>query len=306
MSQPGSAPILADTLAWPREAATACSPAAVLTATGSNIVLDLHGDPVRARMTIFSDGNHHMALADVVARFAAHYPAVDDIFYATTPPRILIDALTTGRLGSGNLMLSVRPNLFISPHPVVERLHQAGRVGTPVTFASSKGTAILVRKGNPLAIRMVGDLLRRDVRLALSNPETEASSFAVYSAAIVAGSSGAAVPQEIVAYLQSNAVIKSRLIHHREIPELLASGRADASLVYTHLALRYVRIFPDDFAMLPATTEPVTTYAIALVGAGGHFGRSFIDFMLSREAGETYLAHGLQPVALTVLTPQSS
>jgi hypothetical protein len=35
-------------------------------------------------------------------------------------------------------------------------------------------------------------------------------------------------------------------IHHREAPEALADGQADAAIVYFHLALRYTGIFVKD------------------------------------------------------------
>lgn len=292
------APAGDDALAWPREEATAGPPAGVLMAAGSNIVLDLHGDPGRARLVVYSDGNHHMALADAVARFAAETPEVGDVVYATTPPRILIEAMATGRLSLGNLVLSLKPHVFISPREILDRLHREGRIDEPQTFGASMGTAILVTSQNPRGVRSLADLLRPDVRLALSNPVTEAASFAVYEEAIVAECEGKVGSRgEISARLRSDAVIKSRVIHHREIPELLLAGRADASLVYAHLALRYVRAFPEHFAMLPATATPVTDYAIASLQGGGAFGRDFIAFMTGRDAGGIYEAHGLRSMA---------
>jgi len=234
-----------------------------------------------------------MALAEALAAFAERHPDVADVFYATTPPRILIEAMARGRLELGNLSLSVEPHAFISPIDVLDDLHRGGAVGEPTVFAASRGTAILVRKGNPRAVRTMSDLMRPDVRLALSNPVTEQASFAVYAAAIAAhcaaaGSSAAAVTDR----LRGDAVVKSRVIHHREIPELLAAGHADASLVYTHLALRYARVFPDLFEMHAGSTEPVTRYGIALVGSGGDFGAALVAFMCN-EAGPIYRQHGL-------------
>jgi len=37
-------------------------------------------------LVVFSDGNHHMALGECVARFLAAYPDAGDVFYTTTPP----------------------------------------------------------------------------------------------------------------------------------------------------------------------------------------------------------------------------
>ena len=54
-------------LPWPPEAARYPDDAVrSFVAPGSNWVLDFHGDPHRAGLAIFSDGNHHMALEAVV------------------------------------------------------------------------------------------------------------------------------------------------------------------------------------------------------------------------------------------------
>ena len=284
-----------NSLAWPRETALQPPPSALLLAAGSNVVLDVHGDPTRARLAVLSDGNHHMALADVMAAFVRHEPAVGDVFYATTPPRILIDILKTGRITLGNLVISVSPGVFISPVEVLSALHRDGGVGPPEIFASSRGTAILVRKGNPRAVTGLEDLVRPDVRLAISNPETEQASFAVYASAITAACTGPGLSEsDIAARLRSDRVIKSRVIHHREIPEILAAGEADASLVYRHLALRYVRAFPELFEMLEGSGGPITAYAVALVGDGGAFGASFVRFLHGPAAQGHYERHGLQ------------
>jgi ABC-type molybdate transport system substrate-binding protein len=285
-----------DRLDWPPETAGGFASAGRLQVEGSNIVLDVHGDPVRARLALLSDGNHHMALAEAAQAFLAAHPGVEDVLYVTAPPRILLDTLATGRLSLGNLVLTIAADAFISPRAILERLAAEGRIGPPRSFAESRGTAILVRKGNPRAIGSVADLLRDDVRLALSNPSTEAASFGVYAAAIEAAAVARGLPQAGIAErLRSDRVVKSRVIHHREIPELVASGRADASLVYAHLALRCVRIFPSEFEMLAGTPLPVTEYAVGIVGAGGEFGQAFAAFMQSRTAADIYRHHGLQP-----------
>ncbi len=47
----------------------------------SNRVLDFHGDPIKANLVVFSDGNHHMALLHSLRAFHHEMPQVDDIFY---------------------------------------------------------------------------------------------------------------------------------------------------------------------------------------------------------------------------------
>ena len=82
---------------------------------GSNPCLDFHGDPKRAGLVVFSDGNHYMALEEYVSRFPDANPEAQDVFYATTPPASLLAALEKGVLHVGNLSISASPHVFIGP-----------------------------------------------------------------------------------------------------------------------------------------------------------------------------------------------
>ena len=55
---------------------------------------------------VYSDGNHHMALGECLERFLAANPAVDEVFYATTPPHVIVQALRAGRLRIGKRDIS--------------------------------------------------------------------------------------------------------------------------------------------------------------------------------------------------------
>ncbi|RME97297.1 MAG: ABC transporter substrate-binding protein, partial [Alphaproteobacteria bacterium] len=281
---------IVSSLSWPLEMAGRPPRAhAILTQPGSNIILDLHGDPCSADLVVFSDGNHHMALADCLHRFAQRAAPPGGIFYATAPPGLLAEALEEGCLRSGNLMLRLRPHLFIGPEGVLAHLAERGHVARHRLFMHSRGVALLVRKGNPKGITGLGDILRKDVRLALSNPESEAASFGLYRGVILRQLAGSPWPQEqLAAFLESDAVVKSQVIHHREIPELLAADCADVSLVYHHLALRYVRIFPEHFDLVALADdggpEAVATYHAGIVGDGGAHGNALLDFLCAAEA----------------------
>jgi len=222
-----------DSLPWPMEAAQgpkAGEPS--FQQAGTNICLDFHGDPLRAKLVVFSDGNHHMALEECAAAFLAANPDVGDIFYATTPPGPLAEALEKGVLHVGNLALSASPNLFIGPEDFLDRLAAAGTVDSHQVFAESRGNVLLVRHGNPKGIGGVADLMRDDVRIAISNPMSEKASFRVYcdtlvALAVEAGLEGAVLRERLTT--GSGGVVFSTAIHHREIPQILADGTADGA-----------------------------------------------------------------------------
>jgi len=296
-------------LHWPPEAAQYPDESVrAFASPGSNLVLDFHGDPATAGLAVFSDGNHHMALEASVRAFLNANPDVGDVFYTTTPPAPLVDALKGDGLVLGNLRISRKPDVFIGPGNILDGLVEAGFIVQHVPFAESRGNVILVRKGNPKDIISVADLLSDDVTVACSNPVTEKASFAVYAEAAgglarEAGADGNAVVSKLST--AGPKTVHSQIIHHREVPELIGAGHADAAVIYYHLALRYTRIFPDIFELVDiggvlsgerSPANPTTRYHIGVVADGGKWGEHFVSFMQSNTVQQLYEEHGLLPL----------
>jgi ABC-type molybdate transport system substrate-binding protein len=293
-------------LHWPPEAAQYPDDTVrAFAAPGSNLVLDFHGDPATAGLAVFSDGNHHMALEASVRAFLAANPDVGDVFYTTTPPAPLVDALKGEGLVLGNLRISRKPDVFIGPGNILDGLVDAGLIAQHVPFAESRGNVILVRKGNPKGIASIADLLSDEVTVACSNPVTEKASFAVYAEAADGLAREAGADGEAVVAKLSTAgpkTVHSQIIHHREVPELISAGHADAAVIYYHLALRYTRIFPDTFELVDiggvlsgkrSPANPTTRYHIGVVADGGKWGEHFVAFMQSNTVQRLYDEHGL-------------
>ncbi len=298
-------------LSWPYEGARPLdekgNEGASFSAAGSNICLDFHGDPARAGLRVFSDGNHHMALEEALRAFLAAYPQAKDVFYATTPPAPLARALESGAIRLGNLSISARPDVFIGPENVLDRLVKSGQMASHAPFMQSRGVALLLRKGNPKEIATLGDLLRDDVGIAISHPENEKASHVVYRRTLLdllAAAEGGAGRKALETVLAGGSprIVFSRTIHHREVPELLAGNKADVAPVYYHLALRYSRIFPDVFEFItldgapekPGPASVITRYHMGLVGDGGTFGQALIEHLNSAAVSEIYESHGLK------------
>ena len=290
-------------LNWPIELATGFDRSLERYEQIESLRLDLHGDPTRAKLVVCSDGNHHMALEQTLQAFARAYPAVEEIFYTTTPPRIALQIMRGG-LQIGNFRLSVSPNVFISPPSVLDQLVAEGRMIGYRPFMRSRGVVLLVRKENPKAITGLADLLRKDVKLFLSNPITEKISYQIYTDCLrrLALHEGAMLDFLAHAPGQPNPekLIYGEAIHHREAPQAIADGRADAALVFYHLALRYQRIFPELFdfvwpsGSLGEQDCDVSHFNCGLIGDGGEWGKKLIEFLMSDEVTEIYSAHGLE------------
>lgn len=288
-------------LEWPRENAT--SPELTRNSwfhPSSNYCLDFHGDPETSELRVFSDGNHHMALEETLESFRSSR-GLSSVFYCTTPPKVYLDWMRAGAIEIGNLRLSVTPNIVISPGDIMEKLLEERRVCRTAVFAESRGNSLLVRKHNPKGIRELRDLLRDDVRTFLSNPVTESASHMVYRQTLerTAARDGLAA-NSIADLLDSGGkMVFGSLIHHREAPQAIADDDADVAVVYDHLALRYIRIFPDIFDRIPISEGEhniTTRYAIGLVDKNCELACDAYQYFLSDTTESIYRHHGLQPV----------
>jgi len=292
-------------LNWPEENAGAGSSFFKWAHPVSNLCLDFHGDPAKAQLTVFSDGNHHMALRECLDEFSKNNDTLSDIFYATTPPGPVVNMLKLGGLQLGNLRINVRPDVFISPANILDGLIEDGFMSAHSPFIQNRGNVLLVKKGNPKNISSPLDILDKEIRLFLSHPEKEKASYSAYydtfKALLPNREDGADFLQQKIG---QNQLLFGDCIHHREAPQAVADGSADVAPVFYHLALRYLRIFPDHFDIIPLggsaeAPEPlpgniVGTTSMGLVGDGGAWGAKFLDYLASDKAVEIYERHGLR------------
>lgn len=274
----------------------------------SNICLDFHGDPTRARLVVFSDGNHHMALQETLRAFIAREPALEQqVFYTTTPPRVALQMVRAGCLDIGNLRLTLAPRVFISPPAVLDQLVSEQRMLSHRPFMRSRGVVLLVARDNPKGISGIEDLLRKDVKLFLSNPLTEQVSYQIYTDCLRRLAMHSGVTLDFLVHAPGRPdpgkLMYGDNIHHREAPQAVVDGRADVAVVFYHLALRYQRIFPEHFdfvwptGSLGAQECDVNHFNIGLIGDGGEWGQRLLDFLGSEEVTQIYASHGLERTA---------
>jgi hypothetical protein len=294
-------------LDWPEETITAHDDIPKWQHAGSNLILDFHGDPSAAKLVIFSDGNHHMALKESLQTFLESNPQAEHIFYATTPPGPVLKLLKHGSLQVGNFILSSIPHVFISPPHVLDTLVRDGYMSQHFPFMKNRGNVLIVKKGNPKNIRSIADLARSDVRLFLSNPKTEAVSYQGYVDTLRDVAARAGIDPSFLSEKPPVAdVVHGNGIHHREAPQSVADGFADVAIVYYHLALRYIRIFPALFEIIPlggTVRDPrpfpenkIGLTHIGMIGKGGQWGSPLIEFLLSETVSDIYKHHGLMPM----------
>lgn len=290
-------------LNWPVEQASRTDCEFPRHRQNEGLCLDLHGDPTHANLVVISDGNHHMALQETLHAFSLIHPEVGDIFYTTTPPRIATEMLRAGGLEIGNFRLSVTPHVFISPPAVLEPLVNDGYMQGYRPFMSSRGVVLLVHKDNLKGIAGITDLLRPDVRLFLSNPITEKVSNQIYTDCLRRLAEQQGITLDFLAHAPGQPdpakLVYGESIHHREAPQAIMDERADAALVFYHLALRYQRIFPEHFdfvwpvGSLGNQVCDTGFFSYGLVGNGGEWGQTLLGFMSSDVVTKIYEYHGL-------------
>jgi hypothetical protein len=288
-------------LPWPAERPDLSGAETRFDAPPSNCLLDLHGSLQSPDLVLFMAGNQFRALPDLLAAFQARQGPLR-VFYATTPPGLLIDALASGRLVSGNFCLDLAPgvlwpDVFMAGAREHQRLCAAGWAVGAQTYARNHGCALLVRRGNPLKVQGVVDMLRPEVRVAISSPQREAASFASYASTLDAQGG----PDLAARVLAKADTWLPRWVHHREIPQALADGLADVAPLYRHLALYLSAQMPDRFETidLPAVGNPGDELAAAVLNEAAHpqQAQAWCRFLQGPEAAALWQAHGFDPVA---------
>ena len=293
-------------LPWPPELPTALLPgASVYVSEKSNLVLDFHGSDQDPDLVLFMAGNQFRVLPDLVQAFREWVRAqhrklkIDRIFYATTPPGRLIDAMQAGQLVLGNFWIDVRPDklwpdVFMTGAGQQRRLRAANYIERWSVYARNRGVVLLVQAGNPKNIRGILDLLREDVRVAVSSPKREPASFESYANTFRA-QGGPRFPDLL---LKKTSTISPVAVHHRENPQFIYDGAADVAPMYYHfgdyLKIRLPQYF--DYVALPPEGNFRDELAISIIRDAPHreAAAAWLEYMRSDAAAEVYNRNGFE------------
>jgi len=219
-------------------------------------------------LVIFTEGNHLMVLLsdDIVGAFpswAKSQPQyadldLDNIVVVTVPQPIVVQMIRTGGIALGNLTLDVSrkssfyPDIVMGGPDPLRQLHKLGVIEPQARFfAKNRGLALLVRKGNPLGIHGLTDVVRTGARIALPDALEEAGSRARSRAAV----------DDLIGKSAADAFFAAEVPHfpgrigivHRDFPEMVARGYADVALTQYHLISYWTRIFPNHFELVPVS-----------------------------------------------------
>ena len=293
-------------LPWPPELPTTLPPGATnYVSEKSNVVLDFHGSVQDPELVIFMAGNQYRVFPELLAAFrdwikiqTRHTGVkVDRIFYATTPPGRLIDAMDSGQLVLGNFWIDVRPDklwpdVFMTGPRQQRRLLAERYIDGWSVYTRNRGVVLLVRAGNPKHIRGVADLMRDDVRVAISSPVREPASFESYSNTLRA-QGGKDLPELL---LKKKTTVSPVAVHHREDPQFIFDDVADVAVMYYHFGDYLKSRMPEyfDYVSLPAEGNLLDQLAISRIRNAPHkdAAAAWIDFIRSDAAAAVYNRHG--------------
>src|SRR5262245_9292974 len=230
----------------------------------TDTVLDVIGRIGRpASLVIFTEGNHLMVLSssDIVGAFmswAKSHPQYADldltnIVLVTLPQPILLEMVRTGGVALGNLILDVSrssgfyPDIFMGYPEPLRQLRRQGVIGPEARFfCKNRGVALLVRKGNPLGIHDLPDVVRAGIQIALPDAgDVRAKCRAAADSLLGEPAANSLFAAEVHSF-------PGRLgIMHRDLPEMIARGYADVAFTWYHLVSYWAWIFPNHFALVP-------------------------------------------------------
>jgi hypothetical protein len=235
-----------------------------LTEETANRLVDLHGQFENCDLVLSTAGNYHMALTEFWYNiFLPKYAPDLKNWYFTTSPPVVASQIENRNITFGNMSLKCIPQVAVGTQDIMAQVKASGfNDGEPVPLFKNRGNVILVKKGNPKHIRTIWDLGRPEVNVATPNPALEKSTFANYSNTIydVAVNDASNAPAGWTAEKLFNSIFNSgqpdkwltgSKIHHREMPWSIAFGKADAGVIFYHVALNAVKTFPDLFEIVP-------------------------------------------------------
>lgn len=238
-----------------------------LTDQSGDRLYDLHGRIENCKdidLIVTTEGNYNMALGKYwqTVFLKEHAQDVKSWYYTTSPP-IAFDQIKSSSMSIGNLNMACRPQIAIANKKIMKKLADAKMVdGQPVPIKQTRGNVILVKKGNPKQIHSIWDLARADVHVVTPNPWNERGAFTNYTKTLYhIAQKDPKPPAGWTADRLFNAIFGAQAekgkwlygdrIHHRDEPQAVAYGQADAALIMYQLGHYTATTFPDKFEIIP-------------------------------------------------------
>ncbi|MBO9592971.1 MAG: substrate-binding domain-containing protein [Niabella sp.] len=262
----------------------------MFTVPGVDNVPDLFGDINDPQLVVFFAGNQFMCIDELIGAFKKEYPSYTRVFAETLPPGILAKQIESGSLTMGNLRITLKPDVYTAGKTRIDAMTPL--FSDTVAYAYNK-LAIMVQKGNPKNIKGLKDLARKDVRIAMPNPEFEGIGKRIEAAYVKAG--GAALKQVIMNEKVKDGSTWLTQIHHRQTPLQILYGKSDAGPVWYSEAY-YQTLLQHPVTLIPIPDEEniQATYMAGRLKTAPHpqAAKDFMQFLQSETAKTIYKKYG--------------
>lgn len=288
----------------------------------ANRLDDFHGEISGLDLLVSTAGNFNRYLNAFMRQvYLTANPQVKSYMWSTSPPVSIQQIDNGGRLAVGNVEFKGVPHIVMGPNGIMNTMISRGyNDGAASSILQNNGNVLLVKKGNPGNISDIRDLIGRRV---IVSSRLEGGSYGNYNTSIWnivfwqernAGASLEAACDEASKVFNkimnpNNAakIVEGNRIMHRDTPQAVADGVADAGFLFYHLAQTAVEANPDLFDIVPlggtvAMPQPLlgnrvaTMRAIKINAATGGFSAqeltnrdNFFNLITDTAARETLL-----------------
>jgi hypothetical protein len=252
-----------------------------------------------ADLVLFMAGNQFMVMDELLGKFREEHPLVRSIFYETLPPGLELRQILAGGAWLGDRMLTGEPDVYTAvSEGAMLKLKAHDFVEDYQVYLHNR-LVIMVAGGNPRGVRAVEDLARDDVRVSQPG-ELEDISRHIADMYLQAG--GEALRRRVLEKKVSSGTTLLTTVHHRETPERIAGGLADAGPVWATEVVeaqrRGQKVEAVEVGPGLDQHDRVNYFMARLAGAPNPENAArFTDFMLSRKAQHIYGKYGFVPHA---------
>src|SRR6516165_9972817 len=124
------------------------------TVAPADVLADFHGSLDNPQLVLFASGNYFFALGLMVKAFGdANLQYRGRVFYETLPPGLLLKQMEAGgKVTSGNMTWTVKPDVYMAELAASHELSQNGRLVAPIVTFATNDLAIMVPASNPARV----------------------------------------------------------------------------------------------------------------------------------------------------------
>lgn len=260
------------------------------TIPGIDNVPDLFGDINDPQLVVFFAGNQFMVIDELLAAFKKKHPQYQRVFAETLPPGILAKQIATGSIVIGNMRITLKPDVYTAGKSRIEQ--------TPEWFSKTQvyaknRLAIMVQKGNPKNVKGLKDIGRKDLRVAMPNPDFEGIGKRIEEAYVKAG--GEALKETVMKSKVKDKSTYLTQIHHRQSPMRILYDQSDAAPVwFTEAQYQKMLGHPVEMIEVPEAENIRSQYVAGQLKNAPHpeAAKDFMDFLVGAEANAIYKKFG--------------